>query len=80
MSSPLFCSIFENKHDNVPVTDLFGANFFESMHLHIVKSTGQYVVLKRVDLSILDIEVDLCMMEHDVDFSVRGCLILLGAF
>jgi hypothetical protein len=31
----------------------------------------QSVIPERVESSILDVEVDLCMMEHDVDFSVR---------
>lgn len=37
----------------------------------MTESARQGVVPKRVDPSILNLEVDLCMIEHEVDFSVR---------
>lgn len=57
--------------DNVYVTDFFEADFFESLYPFMIESARQGVVPERVDPSILNVEVDLCIMEHEVDFSVR---------
>lgn len=57
--------------DIVYVTDFFEANFFESLYPFMIEPARQGVVPERVKPSILNVEVDLCMMEHDVDFSVR---------
>ncbi|OEC87657.1 MULTISPECIES: hypothetical protein [Methanobacterium] len=59
----------------VYVTDFFEAELFESRYPHIVKFARDGVVLERVDASVLDVEADLCMMEQDVDFSVKKRLI-----
>jgi len=63
------------KDCNVYVTDLFEAELFESMYPHIIEAARKGVVPERVEPSILDVEVDLCMMENEVDFSVRRVLI-----
>jgi len=41
----------------------------------MIKCARKCVIPERVETSILEIEVDLCMMEHDMDFSVRRRLI-----
>lgn len=45
--------------------------FFESLYPNMAECARKGVIPERVEPSILDVEVDLCMMEHDVDFSVR---------
>ena len=63
------------KDCNVYVTDLFEAELFESMYPNIVEAAREGVVPERVDPSVLGVEVGLCLMEEDVDFSVRRVLI-----
>ena len=53
----------------VYVTDFFEAEAFESRYPHMVEFAREGVVPERVEP--LDVEVDLCLMEWDVDFSVR---------
>ena len=60
---------------NVYVTDLFEAELFESTYPHIVEAAREGIVPERVDPSVLGVEIGLCLMEEDVDFSVRMCLI-----
>jgi len=57
--------------DTLNVTDFFEVAFFESLYPNIKECARKGMIPERVETSILDIEVDLCMMEHDVDFSVR---------
>ena len=59
------------KDADVYVTDFFETDFFESLYPFMIEPAMQGVVPERVKPSILNVEVDLCMMEHDVDFSVR---------
>ena len=59
------------KDADVYVTDFVEADLFESLYPFMIESAKHGVVPERVDPSILNVEVDLCMMEHDVDFSVR---------
>lgn len=59
------------KDADVYVTDFFEADFFESLYPFMIEPARQGVVPERVKPSILNVEVDLCTMEHDVDFSVR---------
>lgn len=68
------------KECNVYVTDFFEAGLFESMYPNIVKFARENVVPERVEPSVLDVEVDLCMMEDDVDFSVRRAPYLIKNF
>jgi len=75
----MYCEVLKHQkdrklyinEDNVYVTDFFEVSFFESMYPNMKESARKGVIPERVESSILDIEVDLCMMEHDVDFSVR---------
>lgn len=60
---------------NVYVTDFFEAELFESMYPTIVEAAREGIVPERVEPSVLDVEVELCLMEEDVDFSVRRVLI-----
>ena len=55
----------------VYVTDFFEAEPFESRYPHMVEFAREGVAPDRVEPSVLDVEVDLCVMEWDVDFSVR---------
>jgi hypothetical protein len=55
----------------VYVTDFFEAEAFESMYPHIVEFAREGVVPERLEPSVLDVEVDLCLMEWGVEFSVR---------
>ena len=57
------------------IADLFEAETFESRYPHMVKFARDGVVPERVEPSVLDAEVELCLMEWDVDFSVRMVLI-----
>ena len=57
--------------DNVYVADFFEAAFFESLYPNIIECARKVVVHERVKPSVLDVEVDLCMIDPDVDFSVR---------
>ena len=57
----------------VYVTDFFEVETFESRYPHMVEFAREGVVPERVEPSVLDVEVELCLMERDVDFSVRGC-------
>ena len=59
----------------VYVTDFFEAESFESRYPHMVRFAREGVVPERVEVSVLDVEVDLCLMEWEVDFSVRRVLI-----
>lgn len=54
------------------ITDFFEAEPSESMYPNIVKFAREGVVPERAEPSVLDVEVDLCIMEWDVDFSVRN--------
>ena len=55
----------------VYVTDFFEDESFESRYPHMVEFAREGVVPERVEPSVLDVEVELCLMEWDVDFSVR---------
>ncbi len=63
------------KNCNVYVTDFFEAELFESMYPSIVEAAREGIVPKRVDPSVLSVEIGLCLIEEDVDFSVRRVLI-----
>ena len=41
----------------------------------MVELTREGVIPERVEPSVLEVDVDLCMMEENVDFSVRRVLI-----
>ena len=56
----------------VYVTDFFEAEPFESRYPNIVEFAREGVVPERVEPSVLDVEVDLCLREWDVEFSVRN--------
>ncbi len=58
----------------VYVTDFFEAESFESRYPHMVEFARDGMVPERVKPSVLDVEVELCLMELDVDFSVRGVI------
>lgn len=45
---------------------------FESLHPHMVEFAREDVVHERVETSVLDMEVELCLMEWGVEFSVRA--------
>ena len=55
----------------VYVTDFFEAESFESRYPHMVEFAREGAVPNRVEPSVLDVEVDLCLMEWSVEFSVR---------
>ena len=57
------------------VTDFFEAEPFESRYWHMVEFAREGVVPERVEPPVLDVEVELCLMELSVDFSVRKSLI-----
>lgn len=63
------------KDCNVYVTDFFEAELFESMYPTIVEAAREGIVPERVDPYVLGVEIGLCLMEEDVDFSVRRVLI-----
>ncbi|MEL7671870.1 hypothetical protein [Methanobacterium sp.] len=63
------------KDCNVYVTDLFEAEAFESTYPNIINAAREGLIPERVEPSVLNVEVDLCMMEDEVDFSVRRVLI-----
>jgi len=55
----------------VYVTDFFETELFESRYPHMVEFARDGVVPERVEPSVLDVEVELCLMEGGVEFSVR---------
>lgn len=59
------------KDDNFYITDFFEADLFESMYPHMIKSAKECLIPGRIKPEILNKEMDICMMEQDIDFSVR---------
>lgn len=54
------------------VSQFFEAGPFESRYPHMVEFAGDGVIPERVVPSVLDVEVELCLMERGVDFLARG--------
>ena len=55
--------------------DFFEGETFELRYPYMIEFAMEGIVPKRVDPSILSVEIGLCLMEEDVDFSVRRVLI-----
>lgn len=56
---------------NPPLITVFFEDNNKVHYYHYDKSARQSMFPERIEPSVLDVEVDLCLMECDVDFSVR---------
>lgn len=59
------------KDNNLHVTDFFEADSFETMYPYLIESARQCIIPERIEPKTFNREIDLCMIEQNIDLSVR---------